>query len=71
MSSSMIISVDDHIVEPPDTFAGRVPARWAERAPRVVQTESGFDTWLYDGGTKTWTQAAPTTVTPTRHLVTK
>ena len=44
-----IISVDDHIVEPPDIFEGRVPARLAERAPRVVQTSSGFDTWLYDG----------------------
>ncbi len=44
-----IISADDHIVEPPHIFEGRVPARFAERAPRVVQTESGFDTWLYDG----------------------
>ena len=45
-----IISVDDHIVEPPDIFEGRVPARLAERAPRVVQTSSGFDTWLYEIG---------------------
>jgi predicted TIM-barrel fold metal-dependent hydrolase len=44
-----IISVDDHIVEPPDIFEGRVPTRFAERAPRVIQTDSGYDTWLYDG----------------------
>jgi len=23
-----VISVDDHVVEPPDTFEGRLPARW-------------------------------------------
>ena len=32
-----VISVDDHIVEPPDTFEGRVPAKFADRAPRVVE----------------------------------
>ncbi len=31
-----VISVDDHIVEPPDTFEGRVPRKFADRAPRVV-----------------------------------
>ena len=29
-----VISVDDHIVEPPDTFEGRVPRKFADRAPR-------------------------------------
>ena len=28
-----VISVDDHIVEPPDTFEGRVPKKYAARAP--------------------------------------
>ena len=31
-----VISVDDHIVEPPHTFEGRVPAKLADRAPRVI-----------------------------------
>src|ERR1700736_2381255 len=44
-----VISVDDHIVEPPDTFEGRVPQRFTERAPRVVETDDGGQTWLYDG----------------------
>ncbi|HYF46302.1 MAG TPA: amidohydrolase family protein [Acidimicrobiales bacterium] len=44
-----IISVDDHIVEPPDTFEGRVPSAHADRAPRVVQTPTGGETWVYDG----------------------
>ena len=36
-----VISVDDHIVEPPDTFLGRVPRKLADRAPRVVETDTG------------------------------
>src|SRR6202047_4210920 len=44
-----VISVDDHIVEPPDTFEGRVPQKFTERAPRVVETDDGRQTWLYDG----------------------
>jgi predicted TIM-barrel fold metal-dependent hydrolase len=44
-----IISVDDHIVEPPHTFEGRLPARLADRAPKVVETPGGEQTWVYDG----------------------
>lgn len=31
-----IISVDDHVVEPPDLFTRWLPARWREVAPRIV-----------------------------------
>ena len=44
-----IISADDHIVEPADTFEGRVPARFADRAPKVVEKEDGSEVWVYDG----------------------
>lgn len=44
-----VISADDHIVEPPDTFAGRVPSHLAERAPRVVEKDDGSEVWVYDG----------------------
>ncbi len=44
-----VISADDHIVEPPDTFTGRVPARFTDRAPRIVETPDGRQVWLYDG----------------------
>jgi hypothetical protein len=36
-----IISVDDHVVEPADTFESRMPARLAERALRIVETAAG------------------------------
>lgn len=48
-----VISVDDHLVEPPDMFEGRLPAKLAERAPRVVEDERGHEVWEFDGSTYT------------------
>src|SRR5690349_929501 len=44
----LVISVDDHIVEPPETFEGRMPAKFAEQAPRVIEKD-GAHLWQYDG----------------------
>jgi hypothetical protein len=40
-----IVSVDDHVLEPPDTFTGRMPAKFADRTPQVVRDEHGIDWW--------------------------
>ena len=32
-----IISVDDHVVEPPDLWQSRLPAKYLDRAPRVLR----------------------------------
>lgn len=46
----LIVSADDHIVEPPHTFEGRLPSRFADRGPRVVTDDTtGAESWLYDG----------------------
>jgi predicted TIM-barrel fold metal-dependent hydrolase len=45
----VLISVDDHVVEPPDMFDGRIPSRYAEVAPRLVRKDDGTDVWIYDG----------------------
>jgi len=45
----IIISVDDHVVEPPDMFDGRLPARYADRAPRVIERADGREMWLFEG----------------------
>ncbi len=44
-----IWSVDDHVVEPPNAFAGRFPARFAGDAPHVVTTDDGGEAWLWNG----------------------
>jgi predicted TIM-barrel fold metal-dependent hydrolase len=45
----VFISVDDHVVEPPDLFDGRLPARYADEAPKVIRNERGDDVWTYQG----------------------
>ena len=44
-----VISVDDHLIEPPDCFAGRVPRGLADRAPLVVEEPDGTQAWLFEG----------------------
>jgi hypothetical protein len=44
-----LVSVDDHLVEPPHLFDGRLPADLQDRAPRVEVDEAGMEYWSYDG----------------------
>ncbi|MEY4362214.1 MAG: hypothetical protein RL391_1520 [Actinomycetota bacterium] len=44
-----LISVDDHLVEPPGMFDGRIPAALADGAPRLVVNERGHQVWAFDG----------------------
>ncbi len=43
-----LISVDDHLVEPPHLFEGRLPARLQPLAPRVEIDDEGMEYWSYD-----------------------
>lgn len=45
----ILVSVDDHLVEPPELFEGRLPARFQDRAPHVVRQDDGSDVWVYEG----------------------
>jgi predicted TIM-barrel fold metal-dependent hydrolase len=44
-----IISVDDHLVEPPGMFDGRLPRHLAADAPKVIETDEGHEVWTFDG----------------------
>ncbi len=44
-----VISVDDHLVEPPDMFEGRLPPRFADQAPKIVENSKGHQLWEFDG----------------------
>jgi predicted TIM-barrel fold metal-dependent hydrolase len=43
-----IISVDDHVVEPPDLWTKRLPAKYQGKGPRVVRDRARFS---FTGGT--------------------
>jgi predicted TIM-barrel fold metal-dependent hydrolase len=45
----ILVSVDDHLIEPPDMFEGRLPARYRDDAPRVTRTDDGADVWTFNG----------------------
>ena len=41
------VSVDDHLLEPPDMFEGRLPAKLQDRAPRVIERDD-MHYWLFE-----------------------
>jgi predicted TIM-barrel fold metal-dependent hydrolase len=43
----ILISVDDHLIEPPDLFAGHLDARYLDRAPKLVRNDEGSDVWQF------------------------
>jgi predicted TIM-barrel fold metal-dependent hydrolase len=43
-----LISVDDHLMEPRDTFEGRLPRALQDQAPKVVETEEGHEIWVFE-----------------------
>jgi len=49
MNDLILVSVDDHVVEPPDIFAQALPIQYKARAPRVIQNKKGDDIWTFEG----------------------
>jgi predicted TIM-barrel fold metal-dependent hydrolase len=45
----ILVSVDDHVVEPPDMFARQLAPQYRDRAPRIVTSARGEDMWEYEG----------------------
>ena len=45
----IMVSIDDHIVEPPDLFEKHVPERYRDQAPHVVHEPDGKDMWHFQG----------------------
>jgi len=46
-ATARVLSADDHIIEPPDLWVGRVPARYRNRCPRIVEVD-GRQAWEYE-----------------------
>ncbi|MGW0830508.1 amidohydrolase family protein [Streptomyces prunicolor] len=49
----ILISVDDHIIEPPDMFVNHLPERYKKEAPQLVHRDDGTDVWQFGGATIT------------------
>jgi len=45
----VLVSVDDHVVEPPNVFEGRLPAKYRDLAPKFITRADGTDAWAYEG----------------------
>ncbi len=43
----ILISVDDHTVEPPDMFKNHLSKKYIDDAPRLVHNADGSDTWQF------------------------
>jgi predicted TIM-barrel fold metal-dependent hydrolase len=44
----VLVSVDDHIIEPREMFDAHIPERYRDRAPRVLTDDDGSEYWLFE-----------------------
>jgi predicted TIM-barrel fold metal-dependent hydrolase len=45
----VLISIDDHVIEPPNLFERHVPEKYRDQAPKVVHNPDGTDGWIFQG----------------------
>ena len=60
-----VVSVDDHLIEPADLFEGRLPARLAPHAPRVVTEADGTEAVIRVAYDEDWAALSCLAVRPT------
>jgi predicted TIM-barrel fold metal-dependent hydrolase len=49
MDDMILVSIDDHMIEPPDMYDNHVPDKWRDLAPKVVRNDQGIDQWVFQG----------------------
>ncbi len=49
ISDMILVSIDDHIIEPREMFDQHTPAKYKDRMPKLSQTEDGKDRWECEG----------------------
>lgn len=49
LNDLILVSIDDHVVEPPDLFEGHLPERYMDVAPRIEKKPGGEDVWMFNG----------------------
>jgi len=43
-----IVSVDDHVIEPPNVWMDRLPSKYKDVAPRIIKESDGQEYWVYE-----------------------
>jgi predicted TIM-barrel fold metal-dependent hydrolase len=46
----ILISVDDHVIEPPTMFDQHIPEKYRSQAPHIVKMPDGGDLWAFEDG---------------------
>jgi hypothetical protein len=46
--STRLFSADDHMIEPPHLWVNRVPERFKDRCPQIVDPGNGRQAWLFE-----------------------
>ena len=49
VNDMIMISIDDHVVEPPDMFTNHVPEKYRDDAPKSIADENGYEKWWFQG----------------------
>jgi predicted TIM-barrel fold metal-dependent hydrolase len=44
----ILVSVDDHVIEPPDMFDQHIPAQYRDRAPRIITEADSSQSWVFE-----------------------
>ena len=45
----ILVSIDDHVIEPPDLFEKHLPAKYRDRGPKFERLDNGVDQWVFQG----------------------
>jgi predicted TIM-barrel fold metal-dependent hydrolase len=49
MDDMILVSVDDHSIEPPDMYDRHLPEKYKSQAPKIVRNDQGVDLWVFQG----------------------
>ena len=49
VNDMILLSIDDHMIEPPDMFEKHMPAALKDQAPKLQKDAGGKDQWIFQG----------------------
>jgi predicted TIM-barrel fold metal-dependent hydrolase len=49
VNDMFMISIDDHLIEPPDVFDHHMPEKYRSQAPKLYHMPDGSDRWVFQG----------------------